>query len=72
MSTDLYRLEHHLVKSKLNQDDVAFLLNFQIDDGTYYLDNEMIEEVMNDVPSGIMELYAGGTFKDGLNFIISF
>lgn len=74
MGVDLWRLEFHLVKRNLNQDETDFLLDYQGKDRTYYLDNDMVETAIKEeveIPPGIMELYKEGVFKGGLSFIIS-
>jgi len=74
MGVDLWRLEFHLVKRNLNRDEVDFLLDYQVEDGTYYLNNDMIETVVKEgveIPPRIMELYQRGVFENGLSFIIS-
>jgi len=74
MGVDLWRLEFHLVKRNLNRDEVDFLLDYQVEDGTYYLDNDMVETAIKEgveIPPGIMQLYQSGVFKKGLSFIIS-
>ena len=50
------------------------MLDYQVEDGTYYLNNDMIETVVKEgveIPPRIMELYQRGVFKKGLSFIIS-
>lgn len=74
MGADLWRLEFHLVKRNLNRDEVDFLLDYQVEDGTYYLDNDMVETAIKEeveIPPGIMQLYQSGVFEEGLSFIIS-
>ena len=74
MAAELLRVDFELIKKNLTQEETEYLSSFKCDDGTHYLDNDMIETEIKtgfEIPARILKWYKEGLFEGGLSYVVS-